>query len=248
MKGTDNSGKSGDKSVTNAADNDTSAMIHSDVYSNGRGSLLCTGQMGDVMKESTSIAYTNAKRYLALLSPTSRFFSHTHIHMHIPFGGTPKDGPSAGITMTCALLSLALRTPLVQDIAMTGELTLTGKVVAIGGVKEKILAAKRANVHHILLPVDNERDWLEVPDYVREGMNVHFVESFEEVLQHTFPTHAAKLVEQEQMVTSQIDIVIPAMPAVVSVPTIDIPAPILPIDLPLSQPTQPAMMSPTKNV
>jgi endopeptidase La len=243
----DNSGKSGPKGSPTAIDNDNSAMIHSDAYSNGRGSLLCTGQMGDVMKESTSIAYTNAKRYLSLLSPTSRFFSHKHIHMHIPFGGTPKDGPSAGITMTCSLLSLALRTPLVQDIAMTGELTLTGKVVAIGGVKEKILAAKRANVNHILLPVDNERDWLEVPDYVREGMSVNFVTSFEEVLHHTFPTYAAKLVEQEQLLTPQIDIVIPAIP-MVSVPTIDIPAPIISIDIPLSTPVQPSMMTPSKNV
>jgi len=154
----------------------------------GGGGFFTTGQMGDVMKESSSIAYTVAKRYIHAMDPSrAAFFSHTYIHMHIPEGGTPKDGPSAGITMVTSLLSLALNTPMAQHVAMTGELTLTGKVVAIGGLKEKVLAAKRAAVTHIMFPRDNAKDWEDIPDFVKDGLIPHMVSKIEEVLQIAFP-------------------------------------------------------------
>jgi ATP-dependent Lon protease len=112
----------------------------------GRGDLFCTGQLGAVMKESSSIAYTVAKRHLSIIQPDSHFFQKHRIHLHLPAGAIPKDGPSAGITMVCSLLSLALHTPMRQSLAMTGELTLTGKVLPIGGVKDKLMAAKHAQV------------------------------------------------------------------------------------------------------
>ena len=104
---------------------------------------MTTGQLGDVMRESATIAHTFARAYLGALDPASRFFSDTSIHVHVPAGATPKDGPSAGCTIITALLSLALGRPVTKDLAMTGEVTLTGRVLPIGGVKEKLLAARR---------------------------------------------------------------------------------------------------------
>lgn len=106
--------------------------------------------------------------------------------MHIPEGATPKDGPSAGITMACAILSLALNKPLKQDVSMTGELTLTGKVLAIGGVKEKTIAAKRSLVKEIIFPKNNQKDWDDLPAYIREGVTPHFVETYDEVYKIAF--------------------------------------------------------------
>ena len=103
------------------------------------------------------------------------------IHLHVPEGSTPKDGPSAGITMATALLSLALATPIKRNLAMTGELTLTGKVLAVGGVKEKIIAARRASINEIILPADNKRDYDEIPLYLKEGLTVHFANEFKDV-------------------------------------------------------------------
>lgn len=153
----------------------------------GSGSLFATGQMGGVMKESTDIAYTCAKAVLHRLDPTSRFFQTRRIHMHVPEGATPKDGPSAGITMVTSLLSLALNMRVKADIAMTGEITLTGKVLPIGGVKEKTMSAKRSLVKEIILPTANRKDWDELPEFVREGMTVHFVDYYDEVFQVCFP-------------------------------------------------------------
>ena len=144
--------------------------------------LFTTGQLGDVMRESSTIAYTVAKRLLATLDPTNTFFHSNQLHLHVPSGSTPKDGPSAGITMTSALLSLALHTELNQGLAMTGELTVTGRVTAIGGVKEKVLAARQASVTELVLPADNRKDWEELDDELREGIAVHFVERMEQVV------------------------------------------------------------------
>ncbi|KAI9168219.1 ATP-dependent Lon protease pim1 [Blastocladiella emersonii ATCC 22665] len=145
-----------------------------------------TGQLGDVMKESTSIAYTFAKTHVAERFPDLPFFDHAHIHLHVPEGATPKDGPSAGITMASALISLAARTPLPKDIAMTGELTLTGKVLKIGGLKEKTIAAKRSGVTTILFPKANEADWAELPDYIKDGINGVPVEWYADVFDACF--------------------------------------------------------------
>lgn len=136
-----------------------------------RPNFLRTGQMGDVMKESTSIAYTFAKNLVGRRFPENRFFNKAAIHLHVPEGATPKDGPSAGITMTTSLLSLALNRPLDPTIAMTGELTLTGKVLKIGGLKEKTIAAKRSGVKTLIFPQANVSDWEELPANVKEGVN-----------------------------------------------------------------------------
>lgn len=129
-----------------------------------------TGQLGDVMKESVRIAYSFSKMFLAKNFPENKFFDKAQIHLHCPEGATPKDGPSAGVTITSSFLSLALNRSLRPDVAMTGEITLTGKVLRIGGLKEKTIAAKRAGVSTIIFPKDNEADWKELPDNVKEGM------------------------------------------------------------------------------
>ncbi|MBS0585622.1 MAG: endopeptidase La [Verrucomicrobia bacterium] len=143
--------------------------------------LKITGNAGDIMKESSNIAFTY------LLSKQKEYLepevdlNHQELHVHIPEGAVPKDGPSAGITITTALISLLTGKAVPNDLAMTGELTLTGKVLAIGGLKEKILAAKRANIHHIICPKENLRDWEELPPYLKKGVDIHFVNDYKEV-------------------------------------------------------------------
>ncbi len=151
------------------------------IHSFSRGFKL-TGQLGDVMKESAEIAYSyilaNAERWGA--SPD--FFEQSLVHLHVPAGATPKDGPSAGITMASALLSLAKRRKPVRNVAMTGELTLTGQVLPVGGIREKIVAARRANIRELILPDANRGDYEEIPDYIREGLSVHFASQFADVV------------------------------------------------------------------
>lgn len=151
------------------------------------GCIDLTGQLGDVMKESAHIAYTHAKASLMRKQPGNSFFEGAHIHIHVPEGATPKDGPSAGCTITTALLSLATGTPVRHNLAMTGELSLTGKVLPVGGIKEKLIAAKRAGADCICLPVDNRKDYDDLQDYIKEGLNVNFCTTYEEVFQVAFP-------------------------------------------------------------
>ena len=155
------------------------------IHSFTRGFKL-TGQLGDVMRESAEIAYShilaNAERWGA--SPD--FFENSLIHLHVPAGATPKDGPSAGITMACALLSLAKNRRPVRKLAMTGELTLTGQVLPVGGIREKVIAARRANIRELILPAANRGDYEEIPEYIREGLKVHFAEKFDEVVPIVF--------------------------------------------------------------
>jgi Lon-like ATP-dependent protease len=152
----------------------------------GKGSLHQTGQMGDVMKESSMIAYTYSRGFLTQNMPKDDFFDRTTIHLHVPEGATPKDGPSAGVTMTTSLLSLALGKKVKEGIAMTGEMTLTGKVLKIGGVKEKLIAAKRSKIHTVILPHDNQSDYEELPEAVKEGLKVHFVQWYPEIYNLVF--------------------------------------------------------------
>ncbi|RMZ56492.1 hypothetical protein APUTEX25_001339 [Auxenochlorella protothecoides] len=152
----------------------------------GKGSLRTTGQLGDVMKESAAIAHTYARRVLQARGDAA-FFEQSALHVHVPAGATPKDGPSAGCAIATALLSLALARPVRPDLAMTGEVTLTGKVLPIGGVKEKTLAAKRSGVRHILFPEGNRRDWEELAEDVRAGLEVHFVEEYQQVFDLALP-------------------------------------------------------------
>lgn len=152
----------------------------------GKGSLKATGQLGDVMKESATIAHTYARRFLEELRPDSAFFADHSLHVHVPAGATPKDGPSAGCTLVTALLSLALGRPVRPDLAMTGEVTLTGKVLPIGGVKEKALASKRSGIKHVIFPKGNERDWEELTNDVKAGLEPHFVEEYSQIYELAF--------------------------------------------------------------
>ncbi|CCG81502.1 Lon protease homolog, mitochondrial [Taphrina deformans PYCC 5710] len=146
------------------------SILESALSRSTRPSFNRTGKLGDVMKESSTIAYSFAKGFMVQEFQDNRFFEKAQIHLHCPEGAVGKDGPSAGITMTTALLSLALDYPLDPTIAMTGELTLTGKVLRIGGLKEKAVAAKRSGVKTILFPDSNKADWEELPENIKEGL------------------------------------------------------------------------------
>ncbi|MEW6527869.1 MAG: endopeptidase La [Spirochaetota bacterium] len=141
-----------------------------------------TGQLGNVMKESTEIAYSYIRSKVKQFGIDPDFFENHFIHLHVPAGATPKDGPSAGITMATALYSLAKNKPIKKSVAMTGELTITGRVLPIGGVKEKTLAAKRAKVKTIIYPAENKKDFDELPEHIKKGIDARFVSYFEEVL------------------------------------------------------------------
>jgi len=148
----------------------------------GKGELLLTGQLGDVMKESARAALTYAKSHADLLGIPEGAFVDTDIHIHVPAGAIPKDGPSAGVTMATALVSALSRRPARHDLAMTGEVTLRGRVLPIGGVKEKVLGAVRAGINTVILPKENERDLEDLPEEVRKKLEVHLVEELGDVL------------------------------------------------------------------
>jgi len=150
----------------------------------GEGSLVLTGQLGDVMKESGRAAWTYAKSRHAIYGIPERLMKGTEVHIHVPAGAIPKDGPSAGITMATALVSALSGRKVRRDVAMTGELTLTGRVLPIGGVKEKVLGAVRAGIQEIIVPADNEADLEDIPEVVRETLIVHLVEELDDVLEH----------------------------------------------------------------
>lgn len=140
-----------------------------------------TGHLGDVMKESSQIALTVARNFLNKNDPSNTFLDSSHIHLHVPEGATKKDGPSAGITIVTALTSLAMDTPIRQNIAMTGEVSLTGKVLPVGGIKEKIIAAKRVGVNCVILPEENRKDYTELPEFMTKDLEVHFVSEYSDV-------------------------------------------------------------------
>jgi len=153
----------------------------------GQGSMELTGNLGDVMKESVRIAYTFAKMFSADMNPSNEFLSEAHVHVHVPEGATPKDGPSAGCTIVTALLSLATKEPIRQNFAMTGEVSLTGKVLPVGGIKEKIIAAKRVGVDCVILPAENRKDFDDLASFITEGLEVHFVSEYREIYPIVFP-------------------------------------------------------------
>jgi ATP-dependent Lon protease len=148
----------------------------------GRGKLTLTGKLGDVMQESAQAAMSWVRSRSEDLGIPRDFNRRTDVHVHIPEGAIPKDGPSAGITLATALVSAITRVAARRDVAMTGEITLRGKVLPIGGVKEKVLAAHRAGLTNIVLPKDNEKDLADIPKNVLDGMNVFLVETMDEVL------------------------------------------------------------------
>ena len=160
--------------------------VGSDGKQKGGGMLKVTGQLGKVMEESTQIAYTVARANLSEIDPFNNFFDVVDLHMHVPEGATPKDGPSAGITMTTAMLSLAMNKPISNELAMTGEISLTGKVLPVGGIKEKIMAARRSGIKCIILPIGCKRDFEEMPEYLKEGLEIHFAEEYSTVFDVAF--------------------------------------------------------------
>lgn len=148
--------------------------------------MKLTGQAGQVMKESAEIAWSYLHGAVAEYAPESSFFDKNQVHIHIPEGATPKDGPSAGITMVTALLSLLLAKPVEDNLGMTGEITLTGKVLPVGGIREKLIAARRSGLKRLIFPQDNLRDYDELPDYLKKGVQVNFVSHYSEVFPIAF--------------------------------------------------------------
>lgn len=155
------------------------------IHTLNRGFKL-TGQLGEVMKESAEIAYSYVSSHLKQFGGDPTFFDQAFVHLHVPEGATPKDGPSAGITMASALLSLARNQAPKKGVAMTGELTLTGQVLPIGGVREKVIAARRQKIFELILPEANRGSYEELPDYLKEGLTVHFAKRYGDVAKVLF--------------------------------------------------------------
>lgn len=155
------------------------------IHTLNRGFKL-TGQLGEVMKESAEIAYSYVSSHLKQFGGDPSFFDQAFVHLHVPEGATPKDGPSAGITMASALLSLARNQAPKKGVAMTGELTLTGQVLPIGGVREKVIAARRQKIFELILPEANRGSYEELPDYLKEGLTVHFAKRYGDVAKVLF--------------------------------------------------------------
>jgi ATP-dependent Lon protease len=176
------------------------------VHTHNRGFKL-SGQLGEVMQESAGIAYSYITANLDKYKADPKFFDEAFVHLHVPDGATPKDGPSAGITMATALLSLARNEPIKSVLAMTGELSLTGQVLPVGGIREKVIAAKRIGLKEIILPEDNRKDYNELPEYLKQDINVHFVKVFEDVARLTFQirakSNALKQAELRQLSTNE---------------------------------------------
>ena len=153
----------------------------------GKGDVTLTGTLGNVMKESASVAMTYVKANLKKYPPKDEnFFKDRAIHLHFPEGATPKDGPSAGITITTAIVSVLTNRKVRQDIAMTGEITITGDVLAIGGVREKVIGAHRAGIKEVILPEDNRVDTDEIPDELKSTMKIHFAKTYDDVSKLVF--------------------------------------------------------------
>ncbi len=178
----------------------------------GRGRLMTTGKLGDVMQESAQAAMSFVRSRAAMLGLPKDFYRHLDIHIHVPEGAIPKDGPSAGITIATTIASALTKLPVRGDLAMTGEITLRGRVLPIGGLKEKLLAAHRHGIFEAIMPLDNEKDLVDVPENIRKDMKLHFVESMDDVLNIALAGDLAAL--REKVAAGQ------------------------PIDLPTSQPTE----------
>jgi len=155
------------------------------IHTLNRGFKL-SGQLGEVMQESAGIAYSFITSNLEKYKADPEFFDKAFVHLHVPDGATPKDGPSAGITMATALLSLARNEAIKTPLAMTGELSLTGQVLPVGGIREKVIAARRVGIKQLILPEDNRKDYEELPDYLKKGMQLQFAKHFDEVARLTF--------------------------------------------------------------
>ena len=156
------------------------------LFTKGSGQLRTTGKLGDVMKESAQIAWQYLKAHPELCGMTTDQFMEKDIHVHVPEGAVPKDGPSAGITMVSSMVSALRGTALKSGIAMTGEMTLRGRVLPVGGIKEKILAAKRAGVHTIIISEDNKKDIEDIKEIYVKGLTFVYVKNIAEVIEYIF--------------------------------------------------------------
>ena len=150
----------------------------------GKGKMTITGKLGDVMQESIQAAKSYVESRAAEFGIIPPMFRRKDIHVHVPEGATPKDGPSAGVAMATSIISVLTGVAVVKDVAMTGEITLRGRVLPIGGLKEKLLAALRGGIKTVLIPKDNEKDLAEIPDNVKRGMTIIPVGTVDEVLEH----------------------------------------------------------------
>ncbi len=171
--------------------------------SKGKGKLTLTGNLGDVMKESAIIALAYLKAHADILDISPETFDKWDIHIHVPEGATPKDGPSAGITMLTALASAFTQRKVKANLAMTGEITLRGRVLPVGGIKEKILAAKRAEIKEIILSKDNEKDIKEIKETYLTGLKFHYVENMTDVIDYALTKQKVKnainITEKQQL-------------------------------------------------
>jgi len=160
-----------------------SVLVTEAAIMEGKGRLTPTGKLGEVMQESAQAAMSYIRSRSAAFGLTKDFYRNLDIHVHVPEGAIPKDGPSAGITICTSIVSALTKIPVRCDVTMTGEITLRGKVLPIGGVKEKLLAAHRMGLRTIVLPKDNEKDLAEIPPEILSSLTTHFVETMDEVLQ-----------------------------------------------------------------
>jgi len=156
-------------------------QVEATAMASKRKGIKQTGQLGDVMMESSEIAYSYIMGNLERFGMDPAFFDNNFVHLHVPAGATPKDGPSAGVTMATALLSMVSGKPVTKRLAMTGELTLTGRILSVGGIKEKIIAAKRAGLKTLIFPEGNRKDVEELRAYLTEGLTIHFARDFDDV-------------------------------------------------------------------
>ncbi|MCX6012146.1 MAG: hypothetical protein NTV30_01775 [Chloroflexi bacterium] len=165
----------------------------------GKGKLTLTGSLGEVMQESAQAAFTYCRAHAKDLGVHENFYETKDVHVHVPAGAIPKDGPSAGVTLATALASAISGRPVRKSVAMTGEITLRGKVLPVGGIKEKILAARRAGVKKVVLPKENEKDLEEVPPQVKSELQFVFAEQISDVFKHTLKQlKSSKLSESKQ--------------------------------------------------
>jgi ATP-dependent Lon protease len=162
-----------------------------------QSALTLTGQLGDVMKESAQAALSYIRSNAKKLGVNPEFNKNREIHIHLPEGAIPKDGPSAGVTMAMAIISAASNRSARNDVAMTGEITLRGNVLPIGGLNEKLLAAQRSGIKTVLIPQENVKDLAEIPDKVKEGLTIVPIETIEEAMNHVF---SSKIVTRKNYV------------------------------------------------
>jgi ATP-dependent Lon protease len=168
-------------------------QVEAAAVSSRRKGFKQTGQLGEVMVESSEIAYSYVMSHLTDFGAAPDFFDEHYVHLHVPAGATPKDGPSAGITMATALVSMVLERPVDPRLGMTGELTLTGRVLPVGGIKEKTIAARRAGLKVLIFPEGNRKDVEELADYLKEGLEFRFARDYRQVFDWVFEGVPAQL-------------------------------------------------------